>query len=745
MEKANGNFQIPGQEFELQLQQLIKQDRSLFTDYLQILRNKKWLIIFCLIVVLIPTVIWNQIAAPTYQAEAMIIYEEPKESMFALDVGQPFYNRSAIINLTEQIKSRTLAIEVAMSLPENVINTFKFPDDPPLGFTKQKFIAAVIRKNLVVKSVRGGEILTLTVETNNPASAQMVVNNYIGRLIDWNLKKKRAEVTSVKDFVENQLKVFETKLNTAEEALQEYKEKNSMISLSETSTQILSRMTEAEIAYNQAKAEREALEQRKHYIEQKKLEIAPSLTLPQSSMSQELKNELTKLEEQYSSIQLHQSDDNKKEELAIKEKIDLIKQQLISELSRNARRENLLDPLSQSRNLLQESITLDVDLETFKARENGLKKILNEYEAQLQSLPRQELQLAHLIREKDVNDRVYSILLEKREEARITEAAKVGDIHIIDPAERPLKPIKPDKRMNLAMGFIVGIGLGIVLAFFFNSLDTSLKSQEDIERHVGLPLLASIPKLDQNGVLNISKNKHSKQFYSNKLLSNFQDIPHFYEAYRTLQLNFAFASTDNKIKSVILTSAGAGEGKTLTAVNMAQMFGKNGTKTILVDCDLRRPMIHKILDLKQEPGLTNLLINRAADLEVGIQRINNDDLSIITSGTLPPNPSEMLTSHSMNELIEKLKTQFELVILDAPPVIAVNDAMILGKQVDGICFVVRSEKAKREAVQRAKNILQGQNIKIFGVILNDVNLKSQYGYYKDYYYYSHDKKKKRKA
>lgn len=728
-----------------EFQQITEPEQSIFIEYFRVIRNRKWQIMLCLVAILIPIGVWTYLATPVFEAEAKVIYEEPTENLFALDVGQPFYNRSAIINITEQIKSRTMAEEVALSLPENIANKFIFPDPLPPDFVKYKFIARNIRENLSVTTVRGSEILNLKVATNNPESAKIVTNSYVARLIEWNLKKKREEVTNVRDFVENQLKVFQDKLKTAEQALQSFKEKNSMISLSETSTEILGPMTEAEVVYNQVRAEREALEQRKSYIEKKQMEIAPSLALASSPLAKQLRSELANLEEQYSSLQLRSESGDRMQLAALKERIDNTKQRLIGELSRSAQKDNLLDPLSQIRSLLQESITLDVDLETYKARERGLQRILDDYEIQLQSLPGQELQLAHLIREREVNDKIFSMLLEKREEARITEAAKVGDIHVIDEAVQPISPIRPNKKKNLALGFILGLSFGVGLALFLNSIDTSIKSQEDIDKHINMPLLATIPKINPNGVFKISKVKHSKQYYSKKLLNQFEDIPHFYEAYRTLQLNFAFASTDHKIKSVILTSAGAGEGKTLTAINMAQIFAKSGTRTLLMDCDLRRPMIHKILDLNQEPGLTNLLINRAADLEAGIQKLKVNGLSIITSGTIPPNPSEMLTSRSMKELIEKLKTEFDLIILDAPPVIAVNDATILGKQVDGICFVVRSENAKRDAVQRAKGILQGHDIKIFGVILNDVNLKSQYGYYKDYYYYSDTKKKRRKV
>ncbi len=709
---------------------------SVLIDYFKILVKRRWLILGCLIAVIIPVTIWTLNLTPIYKAEASIIYEEPKDTMFMLDFGQSFYNKSAIINMIEQVQSRTLAEQVAKNLPQDIIKTFKFPNPLPENFSQDKYIGRIIKSNLVIQNIRGGDILKISVQANNPKAAKIIANAYVDQVIDWNLQKNKKEISNIRNFVEGQLSVVQDQLRSAEEDLLNYKEKNNLITLSDASSEVLNNLTEAEVSYNQTKAEREALEQRWRYIEQKKRELTPSLTVSSSNTAQQFKEELLNLEMQYSNLQLHAGLESQTKMASLREKINQTKQDLIDELMRNAVRENLVDPLSQIRSLLQESITIEVDLETYKAREQGLKKIMDGYNAELQSLPKQELELARYIRGKEVNDKIYSLLLEKREEARITEAGKIGDVRVIDYAEAPLSPIKPNKKMNMGFGFIIGLGLGIVLALFLELINTSIKTEEDVEKHLKLPLLTSIPEINFNGTLSISrKNRHIKEFYDKKLLSNFTDIPHLFEAYRTLQLNFSFVNTDKQIKCILVTSARAGEGKTLTAINMAQIFARAGTKTLLIDCDLRRPMVHKILNLNQEPGLTNLLIHDS-DLDVVIQKLADQNLSILTCGTLPPNPSEILNSTSMAKLLLQFRTEYDLVILDTPPVIAVTDSIILGTKADGVCLVVESGKTAPEVVIRAKKILEKSGIRIIGIILNNVNLKNTYGYYKDYYYYS---------
>lgn len=715
-------------------------NQSVLLDYFKIIRRRKWLILLCIIGVFIPVALWTYNMTPVYEASATILYDEPHDTMFALDIGQS-YNKSAIVNATVQLKSRTLANEVAQSLPQNVINLFEFPDPLPPGVSRQQILTGILQENLGVNGVRGSDILEITIQAPDPNAAKVIANTYVECMIESNLRINREEISNIHEFVENQVTVFQDKLSIAEEALQVFKEKNNMLSLSDASTEALSRMTEAEIAYNQAKTERQALEQRKRYIEKKKQELAPSLTVASSPIAQQLKQQLLNLEMQHSALELEGSSQNSPGLLSLKQQISDVKQNLVNELLTNAIRENLVDPLSQIRNLLQESITLDVDLETYKARENGLKKIMDEYNADLQTLPGQELELARLIREKEVNDKIYSMLLEKREESRITKAGKIGDIRVIDLAEAPIEPVEPQKKKNLAMGLILGFSLGVGLAFFLESLDTTIKSQEEVESILKLPVLASIPNINQNGALFFGKrDRHTKENYSKKLLSHFTNIPHLYEAHQNFLLNFSFINISHNLKSLLVTSAGAGEGKTLNAINIAQLFARTGKKTLLIDCDLRRPMVHKILEIHQAPGLTHVLINKIS-IEKATQQLDHGNLSVLTCGALPPNPSDILNTEKMQTLLAVLRKFYDYIIIDAPPIIAVTDSIVLGAKVDGVCLVVRSAKTSREAALRASKILEKSGIKIAGVILNDVDLKSVYGYYKDYYYYSTKKKK----
>lgn len=714
--------------------------QSIFVDYFHILRRQKWVVLLSLIFISVPTAVITYIMTPVYEATSTIIYEEPKDTMFALDMGQPFYNKSAIINLREQITSRTLAEEVAKALSERAMNAFKFPDPIPSNFSKQKFIARNLRKNITVEMVRGGDILIIKVEANDPLAAKMIADTYVERLTEWNLKKKREEITNVRDFVEKQVSVFRDKIKSSDEALKNFKEENQLVSLSEASTEIVRRITEAEIAYNQAKAEREGIEQRLKYIQQKRNEYLPFAESKNSLESQQLKEQLIKLEMQYSQLKLKELDPGNSELISLEQKISKIKDKLTKELFKFAQRDNVVDAFSQIRNLLQESISLEIDLETYKARERAMRKIIEDYNRDLLTLPKHELEFARLIRDKEVNDKIYSLLLEKREEARITEASKVGDIHIIDKAEIPISPIKPQKKRNLALGILLGIGFGVGLAFFLNSLDTSIKSQEDLEKCVELPVLATIPSLSTNGMIQKMRRKdNTKRFYSDRLLLGALKKPHIFEAYRSLQLNFSFLNPDRNLKSLLVTSAGAGEGKTLTAVNIAQLYAQTGAKTLIIDCDLRRPMVHKAINIKQEPGLTNLLINKEMDLESYIQICENGNLEVLTSGTLPPNPSELLSSKRLNDILADVKNKYNFIILDAPPVISVTDSIILGTKVDGVLLVVRSGKTSNDAAMKAKKLLENSKINIAGAVLNDVDLKDTYGYYKDYYYYSKNK------
>ncbi|SEF56088.1 capsular exopolysaccharide family [Caloramator fervidus] len=218
------------------------------------------------------------------------------------------------------------------------------------------------------------------------------------------------------------------------------------------------------------------------------------------------------------------------------------------------------------------------------------------------------------------------------------------------------------------------------------------------------------------------------------------------EAYRTLRTNINFSLPDTKVKTILITSSGPGEGKSTTSANLAVVFAQNGYKTIIVDCDLRKNTVHKKFGISNIVGLTNILIGEQEFDEKLFKYESVENLYVLPAGTRPPNPVELLSSRKMERFIEYLKQNFDVIIIDAPPVLVVTDAQILSQYVDGVVFVVASEEADKHAAKRAKELLEKANTKILGVVLNklDTTKKGYYGYYY-YYYYGHEKIEQRKA
>ena len=209
------------------------------------------------------------------------------------------------------------------------------------------------------------------------------------------------------------------------------------------------------------------------------------------------------------------------------------------------------------------------------------------------------------------------------------------------------------------------------------------------------------------------------------------------EAYRTLRTNLQYAKVDGELKTIMFTSAGPGEGKSTTVANTAVALAQSGKKVILVDCDLRKPVQHKTFKLKNQ-GLTNVLVEHLQVADY-IQDTSVENLRLVTSGPIPPNPSELLGSLKMAELLAALKDQADIVLIDVPPVVAVTDASVLASQVDGITLVLDSGTVRPEMAQRAKELLTNANGRILGVVLNRVEIDDEHAYY--YYYYGNEKKK----
>jgi tyrosine-protein kinase Etk/Wzc len=721
-------------------------------ELIDLLWRRRLLIAACLLGVVLPIVLANFTMPPVYEAQTTIIFEQSREPLPSFDISEAFSRKSYIVNQIEEIKSRSLAEEVVRLLdPEYSLLLLRGRDRSLSQERKDYRLTQIIKKSITAEPIRDSDVILVKVQGPTPEAASNIANLVAEVIKERSASVKREQASSTRKFIEAQLPSVEATLNTAEEAIKNFKSQNQVVSLSDEGKEILSRATEADKQMIAASTERQSIEGRLTAIyDQLKSQGAlteNSLPLSAGSMADSLRSSLVNLQMEIIKLQVKGYAPDHPQIRNLNAQIANVKSRLLEELQKITQK-NRLSPMPQIQSLLDQIPPLEIQRATMSARETALKTILSQYDFGLSKLPNKELQLARLLRAKEVGESVYRLLLMKHEEAKITEAGKIGNVRVIDPAQPPQFPIKPRKVLNFAIGLVVGLTLGVGLSFFLDSLDNSVKTVEDIEHNFELPVLGLIPAIHSEGGKNGRKNGGDEVArISATLVTKYTPRSHVSEAYRSLRTNIQFSRIDDPLKTVVISSAAPSEGKSTSAANIAITTALSGIRTLLVDADLRRPVIHSLFGLEREPGLSNLLAERLA-LEKVIKPSGIENLSILTCGAIPPNPSELLGSQRMRDLIKLLSQQYDLVLFDSPPVITVTDTAVLSPQVDGLVLVVKSHATDKRALLRAKTILTNLKANILGVVLNKIELSGlagSYDYYYHYnYYYAEDGAKKKR-
>ena len=315
----------------------------------------------------------------------------------------------------------------------------------------------------------------------------------------------------------------------------------------------------------------------------------------------------------------------------------------------------------------------------------------------------------------------YASLVQSYESLRLTESQSIDTISVVEPASIPKSPVRPRTMLNTLLAAIVGLMLATGAVFLIEFLDDTIKSPEDINNILRVTWLGAIARMtgadSVESMVTVNEPRHPTS-----------------EAYRSLRTNLQFSAIDTDLRSIVLTSTNPGEGKTTTAVNLAIVMAQAGYSVALVDADLRRPRVHKLFGFNNTMGLTDAVVHSDLSPSHYLRPTTVDNLRVMTSGKIPPNPAELLGSKRMTELLERLREEVDLVICDAPPALAVTDAAIIGRQVDGILLVVDSGKTRKDAALRAVESLRRVNGHILGAVLNRLSRSTKGYYYYDGYY-----------
>jgi len=743
---------------------------SLSEIYYTLLKHKK-IIFLSFFIFSLFTAYYTLTSKPIYQSKSVIMVSEEQNTMSFLDMN--FVNDMNFIeNEIEILKSRTTAEATVKKLinskHKNSLHLFGTKQYEPNfmrkvltlgydGFTEVKNIENIndsllniytkrLRSSIEVSNNRKTDLINISLKSLSPTEAALLVNTLVETYRKRDLEWVTGEMTHLKDFLIDQLEKKESELNEIEEKLKDFQEKEKIFTLDDNSKLLLKNLSEFETMYNNTLAGISILIERERYINEKltddEKEFSKKVSNTINARLFALKNEVAKLETELIST-INQSGESHLVVKSLHKKINKLKENIELE-TRNLISKGIsaADPISYRQVLIDSAISIKARMANLHSKSLAYNDLVKFYENKLQSLPEKLIDFTRLERQRRIQSETYAFMLQKLEESRIGEASKLGKIRVIDKAIPNNNPISPQKIINLFLGVTFGIGLGIFIAIAIEYFDNTISSIEQIER-LGLPILALIPSIHKN-----TGSKNKKRYIrkdikleklQRRLITHEDPKSPVSESYRSLRTSLMYTNT--KIKSddaitILISSPGPGEGKSTTIANLAITYANLGKKTLLVDSDLRKPVLHKVFNLDKTPGLTGLL-SEQIEYENIIKKTSIENLEVVTSGIIPPNPSELLHSSKMEEFMIEAKKEYDVILFDSPPLVAVTDSYVLMKYISQFVLVLRAGISEKGSLNRVLTDFGNANFSITGVVVNDVSQDLAYGtgYYYNYYQY----------
>jgi capsular exopolysaccharide synthesis family protein len=681
------------------------QDKLHFLDYWRVIRIRKAIIFTVFCIVLLSSAIFTQFMPEKYRSFARMDVQKDKADVNLMDQFAPTggFDPYWMETQFEIIESTAVLHEVIREL--NLTSEFgnEYGDGTPMQLdTTYKLLSSMIS----LSQTRNTSIIKVSATTNDPDLSARIANTVVDKYIEYrNSLLQDASSRGITALLKQEEEKIEEIQALAQE-LEQYKKDNDITDLNpglyatsysenpELIRQLASEESRAEQNYEKTKSIYDHLN-RLRDNPQKLKEVIEAVEPDQrlTSMLIELDNAKLMLVNN-----LQRFNDSHPDVIATRAVIDELNRQIQDKIA--AIMEGWEVKLSQSQAVLK--------ITSAKLEELKLSKLAKDDK---------QLEYERMKRKLNSEQRVLEAIQAKINQEEINSNITRGsEVTQIDTAKAEKKPVSPSWTLNLVLGGIIGLSIGIGLAFFIEYLDTSVKTIDDVERALQAPVLGVIPQ-------NVGA-----------IIDEGPDSPHA-EAYRVLRTNLLFSRKDKTKNTFSVVSGGAGEGKSTTLFNLATIFAQNNERVLVVDSDLRRPSIHKILGISNSLGLTNYLLGQNS-LEEVIQTTKVPTLDIMPSGKLPSSSMGILNSPQMKELVEILSKRYDYVFFDSPPIMGISDASVLASLVGYTVQVIQYRKYPQAMTIRAKQLVQKIANNLTGVVLNNINMSqdSDYYYYSGYYY-----------
>src|ERR1051325_6747631 len=676
----------------------VAENNANLRNYIHIVMERRWLAISAFLVVLVLTAIYLAQAKPVFQAVARLqINKESDNPLTGKDsYTDARYEMDYLQTQYKNLQSRTL---LGM-----VIDQLALTNDA--RYAKALDPIARLSRDVTISPVRLSRLVDVKVEHTRPERAALVANT-IGQLfISNNVAQKQMSSSDALNWLTQQEATTREKVEAADTKLQEYRLEKNEVSLEDNDNLVRQSLFGAKAELSRAHMDVLQADETLAEIDRILADGKPIESIPQirdSLVLQRLQQELGLRESALAALLTRYRDKHPSVIQArgeIEKMRDAIKQE--SQFALQALRNNAVFLKKR-----EEALLVNVEQET--AKQQALYQLRIEYDA--------------LKRESDNSKTIYSNVLLRRNETELLSRLSANNMVLVDPAPVPTGPIKPKVILTVIFGVFAGLVAGIGLAFFVNYLDDSIKSQDDVENTLGLAFLGYVPNIKTNSVVERDLQAHSHP-QSNAA-----------EGFRTIRATLSLTHKPEKLRLVSVTSTIPSEGKSLVASNLAIVSAQTGLRTLLVDADLRRPSVHKAFQLHSPIGLSAFLTGDTADLEDITHKTEVPNLDVICCGSVPTNPSELIGSARMKAFLDLLSDKYDRIVLDCPPISAVSDPLVIAAKTDGVVFVCKFNKIRREHARRSVQRIQAAGIHIMGVVINDIDFEGKDSYYYSYYYY----------
>jgi polysaccharide biosynthesis transport protein len=671
-----------------------------YQEFLAILRRRRNLVIQVFFAVFGVGVIVTLITKPTYEAISELLVDPPSQNLgtisSASDPLQSVFSPASEQDVLTQV-------EVLQATP--LINQV----EQTCG-----------RAELTVAEVKQTNVISVTSDAGSPQLAANAANTLLDDYLQQMSDRDLADIRTARDFVARQETLTGLELEDAEEKLRQYRATHHIDVIDENRSSLLDKVAGLETNYQTAESNLTGLTSqlataKSLYASRAANDVNPIMvTNPQ----------IAQLQTEIGSLEITRTTDLQPGGYTPSSTVIRSLDAQIKALQNSLHTTPQLVPSFESsddtsRGALRAQIdNLMAQIPADQAEANQYSSELAAAQGQLSDYPSMETEMDHLTRERDDALRDDETFSQNLNNLTLRLQAEHVGAHIIERAEIPTAPIRPNKLLNVIISVLAGLLVGSSVALIQEYIDDRINSTEDAERVLELPSLGRVPQLSANDA---------------RLLPQMKGLDPETEAYRILRTNIHFASVDKPLKTMQVTSASLGEGKTTTAANLAFAMAMDGKKVIIVDTDLRRPSLHKLLGIGQVPGVTDLLLGTATLQDTIRPYENLPGMFVIPAGITPPNPSELLNSQKFLSLMEQLKDVCDLVIFDSPPILAAADSQIISAKVDGVILVVANSETRKASARQSVKILRQARANILGVAYNKTNAQESYYYYHYHY------------